>query len=231
MQAAPTDQARERWAAKLARAVAAIQARQSVASDLIEIAAQHPLIDGTYPDHEFTARLQRGAELYRQSVAAGRAVEIYVPGSRFMDSGIEDQITLSAAGTRYLAERGIPAAALHGDDLNERYKGPAAPQPGVYCSADECFVAACYWIDGGFGRLLSVVSAGQLLRKMLHFVEFGVYPLLYSAPTMEAAHNPIGEALDMIPAVLFEDPGLQARDSQRAIAFRTNRMPGYVPPA
>jgi len=92
-------------------------------------------------------------------------------------------------------------------------------------------VAACYWIDGGFGRLLSVVSAGQLLRKMLHFVEFGVYPLLYSAPTMEAAHNPIGEALDMIPAVLFEDPGLQARDSQRAIAFRTNRMPGYVPPA
>jgi hypothetical protein len=231
MQAAATEQVREIWTAKLTAALDAVRARQSVASDLIEIAAQHPLIDGTGPDPEFTARLERGAELYRQSLAAGRAAEIYVPGSRFMDNGIEDKITLSAAGTRYLVGQGIPAASVHGDDLNDRYKGPGAAQPGVYCSADECFVAARYWTDSGFGRLLSVVSAGQLLRKMLHFVEFGVYPLMYSAPTLEAAHDPVIEALLMIPEVLFEDAGLQAPDARRAMAFRRSRMPGYVPPA
>lgn len=231
MQAAATLQVRQRWTAKLAAARDAVRARQSVAADLIEVAAQHPLIDGIYPDPEFTTRLQRGAELYHASLGAGRAAEIYVPGSRFMDSGIEDKVTLSTAGGRYLVEHGIPAAAVRGDDLNERYKGPNAPQPGVYCSADECFVAARYWTDAGFGRLLSVASAGQLLRKMLHFVDFGVYPLMYSAPTLEAAHDPVYEALVMIPDVLFEDADLQAADSRRAIAFRQSRMPGYIPPA
>ena len=229
--ATPSDPAvQARWAAKLAAAAEAVRARQTNAADLIEVAAQHPLIDGTRPDPEFVARLQRGTELYRQSLAAGRTAEIYVPGSRLTDSGVADKITLSAAGTRFLIEQGIPAAAVHGDDLNDRYKGPDAPQPGVYCSADECFVAACYWRDGGFGRLLSVVSAGQLLRKMLHFIEFGVYPLMYSAPTLEAAHDPVVEALAMIPDVLFQDASLQAVDSVRAIAFRQSRMPGYLTP-
>jgi len=79
--------------------------------------------------------------------------------------------------------------------------------------------------------LLSVVSAGQLLRKMLHFVDFGVYPLMHSVPTLEAAHDPVVEALVMIPDVVFEDSNLQGTDSRRAIAFRRSRMPGYVPPA
>lgn len=230
MQTAATEQVRERWTERLQGALQAVRARHAVGSDLIEVAAQHPLIDGIHPDHEFTARLERAAELYRASVAAGRHAEIYVPGSRFMDNGVEDRITLSAAGSRYLLERGIPAASVHGDDLNERYKGAGVPQPGVYCSADECFVATRYWTDGGFGRLLSVVSAGQLLRKMLHFVAFGVYPLMYSAPTLEAAHDPVAEALLMIPDVLMEDATLQAADSRRAIAFRRSRMAGYVPP-
>ena len=231
MSAASTAAVFAQWAVKLADARDAVRARQSARSDLIEVAAQHPLINGTRPDPEFVARLQRGAELYRQSLGAGRSAEIYVPGSRLMDKGVADKVTLSTAGTRFLSELGIPAAALHGDDLNDRYKGPDAPQPGVYCSADECFVAARYWHDGGFGRLLSVVSAGQLLRKMLHFVAFGVYPLMYSAPTFDAAHDPVGEALDMVPAVMFQDASLQAADSQRAIAFRRARMPDYeLPP-
>lgn len=225
MPAAATEQVRQRWAAKLALALDAVRARQAVAADLIEVAAQHKLIDGLYPGPEFAARLERGMELYRASLASGRHAEIYVPGSRFMDNGIADKVTCSAAGMRYLVERGIPAAAVHGDDLNARYKGPEAPQPGVYCSADECFVAARYWQDGGFGRLLSVVSAGQLLRKMLHFVEFGVYPLMHSVPTLESAHDPLVEALLMIPEVLFDDAALQAVDSRRAVAFRRARMP------
>ncbi len=230
MEPARVEEARKRWEAKLVSAREAVSARAAIAKDLIEVAAQHPLIDGTKPGEEFVARLLRGVELYRRCGAAGRAAEIYVPGSRLMDKGIADRISQSEAGTRFLLERGIPASALHGDDLNERYKGPGSVHPGVCCSADECFVAASYWRDGGFGRLLSVVSAGQLLRKMLHFIEFGVYPMMVSAPTFEAAHDPIFEALTMIPDVLFEDASLQEPGSKRAIAFRRERLPGYAGP-
>lgn len=217
---------RRGWQRKLALAKEASAARQAISRDLIEIAAQHPLVGGTEPGEEFAARLLRGAELFGALRDSGRQAEIYVPGSRFMDDGIEDAVTLSAAGTKFLAEHGIPAEVLHGDDLNERYKGAQAAQPGVYCSADECFVAASYWRDGGFGRLLSVVSAGQALRKMLHFIEFGVYPLIYTVPTAAAANDPIHEAMTMIPSVIFEDPDLQRVSSRLAVAFREQRMPG-----
>jgi hypothetical protein len=113
-------------------------------------------------------------------------------------------------------------------DLNQRYKGESAAHPGVYCSADECFVAASYWRDGGFGHLLSVVSAGQSLRKMLHFIEFGVYPLMHTAPTLVAAHDPAVEAMTLIPSVLFEDASLQGEDSRQAVMFRTERVPGHA---
>ncbi|MBQ9769687.1 MAG: hypothetical protein IJW27_05730 [Clostridia bacterium] len=36
---------------------------------LIEVAAQHPLKDGLYPDEEFTARLDRAIELYKEKTA------------------------------------------------------------------------------------------------------------------------------------------------------------------
>lgn len=222
-------EARRRWEQKLAQAREATAARQSIRKDLIEVAAQHPLIDRTRPGEEFIARLHLGIELYRRSQAAGAVCEIYVPGSRHMDEGIEDAVSLSEAGARYLRAHGVPAQAVRGDDLNDRYKGPTAPQPGVYCSADECFVAAEYWRDGGFGRLLSVVSPGQLLRKMLHYIEFGVYPLMYSAPSWAMAHSPIHECFTMIPPVLFDDPSLQGRGSRQAAAFRKARMPGYSP--
>jgi len=223
--------ARQRWDGKLAAARAAVTARQSIRKDLIEVAAQHPLVDGIAPGEEFVARLRLGIELYHQFRDAGAKVEIYVPGSRLVDNGVEDKISLSEAGTCFLLVHGVPAEVVHGDDLNDRYKGAAAAQPGVYCSADECFVAASYWRDGGFGRLASVVSAGQELRKMLHYIEFGVYPLMYTAPTFVAAHSPVAEAFELIPAVLFEDASLQAADSPQAASFRRARMPGYSAPA
>jgi hypothetical protein len=220
-------EARQRWERRLAAARAAVTARQSIRKDLIEIAAQHPLVNGMEPGEEFAARLRFGMELYDRFRVAGAEVEIYVPGSRLMDNGIEDKISLSEAGTRFLLAHGVPPEVVHGDDLNDRYKGSGAAQPGVYCSADECFVAASYWRDGGFGRLVSVVSAGQELRKMLHFIEFGVYPLMYTVPTFVAAHSPVVEAFELIPAVLFEDASLQAADSRQAVSFRRARMPGY----
>lgn len=223
-------EARREWERKLAAARAAVEVRQSIGRDLIEVAAQHPLVDGVAPGEEFVARLRLGMELYDRFRSAGAEVEIYVPGSRLMDNGVEDKISLSEAGTRFLLARGVPAEVVHGDDLNDRYKGVRATQQGVYCSADECFVAASYWRDGRFGRLASVVSAGQELRKMLHYIEFGVYPLMYTAPTFVAAHSPVAEAFELIPSVLFEDASLQDTESRQAVSFRRARMPGYALP-
>lgn len=219
---------RERWRRKLAAARDAVAARAGTRKVLIEVAAQHPLTDGLTPGEEFAVRLRHCIELFRQFTAEGDAVEIYVPGSRLMDNGVEDKISLSAAGCEFLRTNGVPDHVLHGDDLNDRYKGPAAAQPGVCCSADECYVAACYWRDGGFGRLASIVSVGQMHRKLLHFIEFGVYPCMHTAPTFVVAHDPIHEAMQMIPDVLYRDADLQAADSARAAAFRRTRLPGYA---
>jgi hypothetical protein len=218
----------QRWQQKMAMARAAVAARQGTARILIEVAAQHPLIDGVIPGEEFAERLRFSVDLFQQFAAKGAAVEIYVPGSRLMDNGVEDKVSLSAAGCTFLQSNGVPDRALHGDDLNDRYKGPTASQPGVCCSADECYVAACYWRDGGFGRLVSIVSVGQMHRKLLHFVEFGVYPFMYTMPTFVIAHDPIHEATQMIPGVLYNDPDLQGPNSKEAIAFRRARLPGYA---
>jgi hypothetical protein len=218
----------QRWQQKLANARAAVAARDGTAKILIEVAAQHPLIGGTMPGEEFAVRLRCSIDLSRQFTAEGAEVEIYVPGSRLMDGGVEDQLSLSAAGCAFLRGNGVPDCVLHGDDLNDHYKGAGTTQPGVCCSADECYVAACYWRDGGFGRLVSIVSVGQMHRKLLHFVEFGVYPFMYTVPTFVIAHDPIHEAMQMIPAVLYDDPGLQGPNSQQAIAFRRTRLPGYA---
>lgn len=224
----PQNAARQEWEHKFIAARNMTASRQSIRTVLIEIAAQHPLIDGWTPGEEFLARLRLGIELYEKMSSTGMTAEIYVPGSRLMEQGVEDKISLSDAGAQFVVAHGIRAEAVHGSDLNDRYKGPSAPQPGVFCSADECFVAASYWHDKGFGQLASVVSPGQALRKMLHYIEFGVYPLIYTAPTFAAAHSPVAEVFELIPAVLHEDASLQAVDSRQAIGFRKARMPGYA---
>jgi len=90
-------------------------------------------------------RLRHSVNLVRQFTAEGTEVEIYVPGSRLMDDGVADKISFSAAGCAFLRAIGMPhRTALHDGDLNDRYKGRRATQPGVCCSADECYVAACY---------------------------------------------------------------------------------------
>jgi hypothetical protein len=86
-------------------------------------------------------------------------------------------------------------------------------------------VTASYYRDGPFGSLLAVVSPGQLQRKMLHYVAFGVFPLLHTAPTVPMYHDPIGEVFDALPRVLTEDAELSPGTSSWAERLRVARRP------
>lgn len=213
--------AAQRWLDRLSTAKAFMRARNHLPGVLIEVAAQHPLVDRAVPGEEFAARLRRGHELFTGYREAGHPVEIYVPGSRHRHLGVEDGISLSRAGGEFLAKLGVPPVAIHGDDLNERYKGDA----GVYGSADECFVAASYFRDGGFGSLLSVCSPAQMMRKTLHYLQFGVYPLNHTAPTSEGFHDFLYELLVAVPEVMGTDDTLQEPGSGEAGRLRVERRP------
>jgi hypothetical protein len=209
------------WYAKLETAQSFMNARRSHPGVLIEVAAQHPLIEGTTPGKEFSTRLDRGRELFQSFRDAGQVVEIYVPGSRHVFHGKADKVSLSDAGRAYLEAAGVIPEAIHGDDLNSQYKG----DEGVYGSADECFVTASYFKDRGLGILASVVSPAQLLRKTLHYIEFGVLPLNYTAPTYETYHNYLDELFNEIPSVLLVDSALQSPESEKARRLRSERRP------
>jgi hypothetical protein len=208
------------WHRSQDMALAFMATRRHLPSALIEVSAQHPLQDGRVPGEEFRARLDKGLELYHE-LSATIAVQIYVPGSRHRHKGVDDAVSLSLAGCSYLRERGLPEEVLHGDDLNERYKG----QDGVYGSADEAFVASSYFRDAGLGQLLSVMSPAQVMRKSLHYVAFGVYPLSHTAPVVAAFHDFVTEALGGVPNALFVDHDLQAVDSAEADRLRRSRHP------
>jgi hypothetical protein len=215
------DATKAHWKRRFAAARELMHSRRERPAALIEIAAQHPLVDGRTPGPEFRARLDRGAALYRQLRADGRPAEIYVPGSRHRDGDTEDAVTLSSAGTTYLSGLGIGPADLRGDDLNEQYKGGA----GVYGSADECFVAAAHYLSGDFGRLYCVCSPSQMMRKTLHYIAFGVVPLNVTAPVDDPYHDYLYELFEAVPHVLTVDSSLQGADSTEAARLRQARRP------
>lgn len=212
---------RNYWDAQLKAAKDLMECRRHIQSVLVEIAAQHPLVDGSKPGIEFAARLDKGIQVFHDNTRNGMHAEIYVPGSRHMYNGKEDELSLSEAGVSYLRERGIPDHALHGQDLNIRYKGDS----GVYGSADECYVAASYFKDQEFGQLASVCSPAQVMRKALHYIAFGVLPLCYAEPVDVMFHSYVDEAFRGIPHVLFEDHDLQSSDSAGAAVRRAQRRP------
>lgn len=216
-----TKQDRDYWEKKYTTAKLFMKSRYSNPSLLIEIAAQHPLVDGEKPNEEFLERLHLGKMLYDREKKKGIKVEIYVPGSLHVYKGRADKMSLSEAGVNFLSQLGIPLEVLHGDDLNMKYKG----MDGVYNSADECFVAASYFKENNFGRLYSVLSPVQLFRKTLHYMEFGVLPQNYTAPVPETFHNYIGEIFEAIPYVLFVDPSMQGEGSIRSKEIREERKP------
>lgn len=189
---------------------------------LIEIAAQHPLRDGARPGAEFRRRLDFGAELYGRLKKDGAYAKIYVPGSRHMYKGREDKISLSRAGKEYLVSKGIPAEDIYGEDMNGKYKG----EEGVYNSADECFVGAqIFKNEGEFGRLICVCSPVQALKKQLFYIENGVLAQCYAIPAANMFHDPVYEALEVIPEILYKDHSWQGKNSVQAARSREERKP------
>lgn len=186
---------------------------------LIECAAQHPLRDGQFPGEEFQKRLDLAISLYKENKKQNKEVKIYVPGSRHMMNGIKDKVSLSMCGKNYLIKNGIPAKDVYSVSFNKKYKGLL----GVYNSADECYVASKIFKDEEFDKLISVVSPAQMYRKTLFYIQFGVIPLNYSAPTENMFHNYIDELCGSIPKVLTKDKTWQADDSEFAINSRNQR--------
>jgi hypothetical protein len=219
--ASDISRAQEEWARKYHEARVLMEERCRIPSVLIEVAAQHPLVGGLYPNAEFRARLDRAVQVYGEYRSRGMSAEFYVPGSRHVDEGLPDKVSLSHAGLEYLLKQGIPSEQLHGDDLNDRYKG----DDGVYGSADECFVAASYFKDQGFGSLATVLSPVQLPRKMVHYIHFGVIPLAFTAPTDDPYHDLVHELFVALPHALLVDGAAQGPESDLARALRATRRP------
>ena len=159
---------------------------------LIEIGAQHPLVDGK-PGVEFEKRLLKGIELYYEELNKGNQVLIYIPGSlhsiRKNEEWITDKNSLSTAGRNFLIEHGIPDECIRADESNEKYK-----TDGVYNSGDECLVSKSIADDEGVSRIISVVSPVQIDRKALFYIMYGYYPEMYGVGLRNTYHNYPGEA-------------------------------------
>lgn len=212
------------WLIKYNKAKNFMEERSGGKKILIEVAAQHPLIDGTKPNEEFENRLKLGIELYKREITNGNYVEFYVPGSLHQYNGFPDKIPLCEAGCNFLIEQEIDESIVHGNDLNLKYKG----SDGVYNSADECFVASKYFVDGDFNYLYSVVSPAQMYRKTLFYIEFGILPLNFSVPTTNTFHNYIDEMFIHLPNVLLEDNSWQEiKKGSQAYETRKNRNPNF----
>jgi hypothetical protein len=140
---------------------------------LIEVAAQHPLVNGETPGHEFVARLEKAVALYNKLVRHQNTVKLYVPGSRhrIMVDGkwVDDKISLSEAGATWLAAHGIPESDIYAVKKNKHY----APK-GVYNSVEECEVASAIYVYEGFDYLLSICTLQQRGRIQAAYEFFGV---------------------------------------------------------
>ena len=186
------------WLDKYEKALSAMEkAKQSGRGILIEVAAQHPLKDGRYPNEEFQARLDLGVKLYKE-LAETEDVKLYVPGSRHQKDGKADLISLAEAGKNYLIAQGISKENIFADEANVEIMG----KKGVYNSTDECYVACKLFEKHNFKELHSVCSPNQMMRKMLCYISFGFFPCIHTASCDYMYHNPINEIFECIPNVL-----------------------------
>lgn len=217
------------WRNKEKNAILNTKKRKRNRKILIEVAAQHPLKDGLYPNEEFAARLDVAILLYNQKSNKGYAVEIYVPGSLHLDFDcVPDEHSLSQAGLEYLVEKGIPVDCIHGDDWNN-YFDESRYHKGVYNSADECFIASKFFLENEdeFKELYSICSPNQLIRKTLFYFEFGVMPLIITVPQMDMYHNFFDELFINATHVIKSDHSWQGEFSEEAIRTRKERFPKY----
>ncbi|HAE52951.1 MAG TPA: hypothetical protein DCG30_06835 [Ruminococcus sp.] len=192
---------------------------QNCSRELIEIAAQHPLVNGEKPDTVFKSRLDRGILLYEELKKEGKSPVIYIPG----DLHIPDRRSLSSAGTEYILSTGrIPPEDLLGEDMNRKYKG----EDGVYNSADECFTASQIFLDGDFRKLHCICSDSQAQRKKLFYWKFGVIPMIHTVPA-DIFHNDFDEAFDAVPNIIFSDHDWQSKKSKHYRRTRLQRKPDF----
>lgn len=210
------------WENKKNVALKYMQERQLTYSNvLIEVAAQHPLYNGETPNEEFTRRLDCVIQLYEKLNDSDHKVYIYVPGSRHAHNGINDNVSLSSAGRRYLISKGIDSNIIFADDMNELYKGA----DGVYNSADECYVSSKIFKENKFGRLLCVCSPYQIMRKTFLYLEQGLIPECYGIPNQNMYHDIVSEYFNSLRITVYEDRDWQDKDSLMFIQTRKNRIP------
>lgn len=187
---------------------------------LIEIAAQHPLVDGEKPNEEFEKRLREGVCLYQRLVAEGKDVKIYVPGSVHKDKELVDKISLSEAGKRFLLRQGICESDIFADEMNEKYKG----EDGVYNSTDECSVACRIFEEMNYGELHCVCSPAQMVRKVLSYIHYGCVPYVHTVSCDEMYHDYVDELFDKIPNFLADKNKIDV-DWDEAKRLRRLRKP------
>lgn len=186
---------------------------------LIEVAAQHPLIDGHLPNNEFKHRLDVAFKISQQ--IGTDQVWIYIPGSRHKHEGQADTISLSLAGKIYLKNLGVDETHIFADEANYKYKGDL----GVYNSADECYVTSQMFCDNNFGRLICICSPNQIMRKTFYYIEFGLLPECYGIPNAEMYHDVITEYFGSLHHTVYEDHNWQNIDSINGIKSRIERKP------
>lgn len=167
-------------------------ARSSNDGVIIEIAAQHPLEDGIKPGAEFKARLDYALQLEK---TINDKILFYVPGSRHKYKGIADKISLSRAGKEYLIAHGINEKVIFGDEINDIVGG-------VYNSNDECKGGVLLLENSCYGKLISICSPTQALRKELCYIRCNYLPEIHTVAVKNEYHNPIEEAFDYIPLTL-----------------------------
>lgn len=197
-----------------------IKSRQTGNGLLIEVAAQHPLDEGKYPNEEFSKRLDKAIELYNRLNQSGESVYIYVPGSIHKNNEVVDELSLSGAGKNYLVEKGISSAVIYSDEMNVKYKG----DQGVYNSTDECYVATQIFEEMKFKQIYCVCSPAQLLRKAFSYIKFGTLPYFEVANAERLHHSYVDEYFKMIPLLLSDDKALQL-DSELGEEIRKYRKP------
>lgn len=213
------DAAKAEWKQFYDNAQKNMQKHQNYNRELIEIAAQHPLVNGEKPDTVFKSRLDRGILLYEQLKKEGKSPVIYVPG----DLHIPDKRSLSSAGVEYILSTGkVMPEDLLGEEMNRKYKG----EDGVYNSADECFTASKIFMNGNFSRLHCICSDSQAWRKKLFYWRFGVIPMIYTVPN-DSFHNDFDETFDAVPNIIFSDHDWQSKDSKHYKRTRTQRKPDF----
>lgn len=168
---------------------------------LVEVAAQHPLKEGKFPEEEYAKRLDISCELM------GEDVYIYLSGSLH----VPDEISLSKAGKEYLLKKGVPEDRL------------IITEDEVYDSTDECKVASRILVENEFAELICICSPAQLMRKALSYISFGVYPSFRIASCDELFHSYVEEAMRNIPILLNGGEGLE-REKKRLCEERKPKI-------